>query len=229
MGNGNSKENGPETPGLMGKLGGIPRAAAITEGRRAKGGQPKLPPNAIKSQAEDWAFIEVKSQLHNSASTRNLGILLHQALCFLHSLKTRPACRLNPDCFLYYLQGCLSKMLLMGKLEASVQQRVVQEMYERKVNAGEILIKEGDTGLAASELYVVKEGEFEVLERRQGVNFRVNMKNRGDCFGEISLMYSSPRSATVAATQDSTVWVLERDTFRLATDLIVKQVMLILQ
>ena len=34
--------------------------------------------------------------------------------------------------------------------------------------AGEILIKEGDTGLGASELYVVKEGEFEVLERRQG-------------------------------------------------------------
>ena len=107
-------------------------------------------------------------------------------------------------------------MLLMGKLDASVQQRVVQEMYERKVGAGEILIKEGDTGLAASELYVVKEGEFEVLERRQGVNFRVNMKNRGDCFGELSLMYSSPRGATVAATQDSTVWVLERDTFRLA-------------
>lgn len=105
-------------------------------------------------------------------------------------------------------------MLLMGKLEASTQLRVVQEMYERKVTAGEILIKEGDTGLAASELYVVKEGEFEVLERRQGVNFRVNMKNRGDCFGEISLMYNSPRSATVAATQESTVWVLERDIFR---------------
>ena len=61
-----------------------------------------------------------------------------------------------------FWQGCLSKMLLMGKLDASVQQRVVQEMYERKVSAGEILIKEGDTGLAASELYVVKEGEFEV-------------------------------------------------------------------
>lgn len=120
-------------------------------------------------------------------------------------------------------------MLLMGKLEASVQQRVVQEMYERKVSAGEILIKEGDTGLTASELYVVKEGEFEVLERRQGVNFRVNMKNRGDCFGEISLMYSSPRSATVAATQDSTVWVLERDTFRLAIHLVVKQLTLFLQ
>lgn len=63
MGNGNSKDNAPEAPGLMGKLGGIPRAAAITEGRRAKGGQPKLPPNAIRSQAEDWAFIEVLPSL----------------------------------------------------------------------------------------------------------------------------------------------------------------------
>ena len=60
MGAGNSKDNGQaENPGLIGKLGGIPRAAAITEGRRAKGGQPKLPPGAIKSQPEDWAFIEV--------------------------------------------------------------------------------------------------------------------------------------------------------------------------
>lgn len=65
MGNGNSKDNAPEAPGLIGKLGGIPRAAAITEGRRAKGGQPKLPPNAIRSQAEDWAFIEVLLHLNN--------------------------------------------------------------------------------------------------------------------------------------------------------------------
>jgi CRP-like cAMP-binding protein len=35
-------------------------------------------------------------------------------------------------------------------------------MYERSVPAGEILIKEGDSGLAASELYVVKTGKFEV-------------------------------------------------------------------
>lgn len=35
-------------------------------------------------------------------------------------------------------------------------------MYERTVPAGDILIKEGDTGLAACELYVVKSGKFEV-------------------------------------------------------------------
>ena len=48
--------------------------------------------------------------------------------------------------FLHLLQQCLNKLLLMGKLDVAVQRKVVQEMYECKVTAGEILIKEGDTG-----------------------------------------------------------------------------------
>lgn len=108
----------------------------------------------------------------------------------------------------------MEKLLLFARLEATVKQKIVGEMYERTVAAGEILIKEGDTGIAAAELYVVKSGKFEVLQKRQGVNMRVNMKERGDVFGEISLMYNSARTATVAATTDAVVWVLERDAFR---------------
>jgi len=55
---------------------------------------------------------------------------------------------------------------------------------------------------------------LQVLQRRQGVNFRVNLKERGDVFGELALMYNCPRSATVAATTEAVVWVLERDIFR---------------
>lgn len=55
---------------------------------------------------------------------------------------------------------------------------------------------------------------LQVLERRKGVNMRVNTKEKGDVFGEVSLLYNCPRTATVAATSDATVWVLERDVFR---------------
>lgn len=147
------------------------RSKAITgggTGQKGKASLPKLPPNAVKANPDDYPFLE----------------------------------------------GALARLLLFNKLDTQLQRKVVAEMFERHVAAGEILIKEGDTGLAAAELYVVKDGKFEVLQRRQGQNMRVNMKERGDCFGEISLMYDSPRSATVAATTDAIVWVLDRSVFR---------------
>jgi cGMP-dependent protein kinase 2 len=162
-------------------------------------------------------------------------------------------------------QNSLGNLLLFGRLNAGAQLKIAEHMWERAVTAGEILIQEGEVGLAASELYVVKAGKFEVrgvpvhvfqacmravrtacntnslqqkspagranaasgrlslllpqtqvLERRKGVNMRVNVKERGDVFGEVSLLYNCPRTATVAATTDAVVWVLERDVFRCA-------------
>ena len=111
-------------------------------------------------------------------------------------------------------QSSLCNLLLFGRLDKAAQAKIAEHTWERAVAAGEILIQEGEVGLAASELYVVKSGKFEVLERRKGVNMRVNVKERGDVFGEVSLLYNCPRTATVAATTDAVVWVLERDVFR---------------
>ena len=44
------------------------------------------------------------------------------------------------------VQSCLSKLLLFGKMDFGGERRIAAEMYERNVVAGEILIKEGDTG-----------------------------------------------------------------------------------
>lgn len=113
-----------------------------------------------------------------------------------------------------FIEHALGKLLLFANNDNALFGKIVQGMWERDVDAGEILIKQGDTGIAASELYIVKSGEFEVLENRGGVNMRVNTKGPGDCFGEVALMYNSPRNATVAATGTSTVFVLERSVFR---------------
>ncbi|KAI8470474.1 MAG: kinase-like domain-containing protein [Monoraphidium minutum] len=113
-----------------------------------------------------------------------------------------------------FIKTSLGNLLLFGRLDRAAQVKIAENTWERSVRAGEILIQEGDVGLAASELYVVKAGKFEVLERRKGVNMRVNVKERGDVFGEVSLLYNCPRTATVAATTDAVVWVLERDVFK---------------
>uniref|UniRef100_A0A7R9VAH7 cGMP-dependent protein kinase n=1 Tax=Chlamydomonas euryale TaxID=1486919 RepID=A0A7R9VAH7_9CHLO len=118
-----------------------------------------------------------------------------------------------------FVLDSLRHLLLFNKLDKFTQQKIVAETYERAVPAGEILIQQGDVGAVASQLFVVKSGVFEVLERRKGVMIKVNSKERGDCFGEISLLFDCPRSATVAATTDAVVWVLDRETFRINVQL----------
>lgn len=59
-------------------------------------------------------------------------------------------------------QTALGNLLLFGRLGSVTAQRIVSEMYEIPVAAGEILIQQGDSGAAATKLFVVKSGKFEV-------------------------------------------------------------------
>lgn len=52
-----------------------------------------------------------------------------------------------------------------------MQQKIVADTYERTIPAGEILIQQGDTGVAAAQLYVVKSGKFEVSKTLLGSPF----------------------------------------------------------
>lgn len=134
-----------------------------------------------------------------------------------------PGCKPSSPADWPLMQEALARVSLLQGLSAEAQSAVVREMYERPVAAGEILIQEGDSGAAASELYVVRSGQFEVLQRPPGAArgaggaaalVRVNTKGSGSAFGEIALLYSQPRTATVAALVDSVVWVLERGVLR---------------
>lgn len=106
------------------------------------------------------------------------------------------------------------KVPMFARLQPAAQKHVVEAVYVRAVPAGELLIVEGEEGAAADEMYIVKKGEFEVLERRRGVQVRVNTKDPGDCFGEVSLFMRTKRSATVAAVTQSEVFVIQRAAFR---------------
>jgi len=64
-----------------------------------------------------------------------------------------------------------------------------------EVGPGAIVFKEGDSG---REMFVVLEGEMEVLRRsKRSVEARVAILGPGDWFGEMSILDIMPRSATV--------------------------------
>merc|ERR1712130_412780 len=101
----------------------------------------------------------------------------------------------------------------MGGLDLEHQTKIVEEMYKTEVKKGKAIIKQGDLG---DNLYVVEKGEFQVFVN----SVQVAIRGKGTCFGELALMYNSPRAATVVASMDSEVWVVDRFTFRrIVTDL----------
>lgn len=74
---------------------------------------------------------------------------------------------------------------------------------QRRLAKGECLIEEG---VRTDRLYVLKSGAFEVL--RDGVRVVV-IGEPGAFMGEISAVLGAPPTASVAATQDSTVYVID--------------------
>mmetsp|Transcript_57762 Transcript_57762/g.159355 ORF Transcript_57762/g.159355 Transcript_57762/m.159355 type:complete len:721 (-) Transcript_57762:1191-3353(-) len=98
---------------------------------------------------------------------------------------------------------------------------IVDAMQRIDVKAGERVIKQGDSG---DRFYVVDSGEFEVrLGRTQeeidstgGEVVFVYRSAHGvnPSFGELALMYSKPRAASIFAVTDGILWGLDRRVFR---------------
>jgi len=62
-------------------------------------------------------------------------------------------------------------------------------------------------GRAGSSLFLVGSGHLEVLIRQaDGVDKVIDIKNRGDVVGEVSLLTGAPRTATVRARESATVY-----------------------
>lgn len=100
----------------------------------------------------------------------------------------------------------------MISLEDKTCRLMTDNAWLEEVCQGQEVVTEGDTN--ANHMYIVERGEFEVcLPGHRDVSLVVK---QGESFGELALLYSAPRAATVRALTDATVWLIDRDTFQLA-------------
>jgi CRP/FNR family transcriptional regulator, cyclic AMP receptor protein len=86
--------------------------------------------------------------------------------------------------------------------------------------AGKAVFEEGDGG---DELYIIHEGSVRVLinSRRPDGTFApstINMLYQGQCFGEMILLNSAVRSASVVAAEPTTLIVIREPEFRRLCD-----------
>lgn len=124
-----------------------------------------------------------------------------------------------------WISNCLqtnNKMqLLFGHLSEYGLQDVVNAFKEVRPPRDQDVIRQGDDGDC---LYILYEGSVDVYvspEEKgkpapETKGARVASLHPGSLFGELALMYSSPRSATVTVTQHNTrLWALDREPFKM--------------
>ncbi len=78
-----------------------------------------------------------------------------------------------------------------------------------KFKSGEAIVNQGETGDC---LYVIQDGEVEVVQDRDGSEVRLAVLGKSDFFGEGGLFEKEKRSATVRALGNARVLTVDRKT-----------------
>jgi CRP-like cAMP-binding protein len=102
--------------------------------------------------------------------------------------------------------GLLQKVPLFQGLNKRQLETLAKTLVERKYAAGKEIVTQGKGGEG---FFLITEGKAEaVRERSDGTKAVVNSFGQFDFFGELALLDDGVRTATVAATQDTTCLVL---------------------
>jgi cAMP-dependent protein kinase regulator len=137
------------------------------------------------------------------------------------------------------IKASIANNFIFRDLDEEQETGALNAMQELKVDKGEVVIRQGDVG---EYFYVVESGLLHCYIRPEpparltdgpslsgdtpppdkflqpGYHSEFGRKvaecKPGNSFGELALMYGHPRAATVIAIEGSTLWSLDRITFR---------------
>lgn len=137
------------------------------------------------------------------------------------------------------IRTSIANNFIFRDLDEEQETGVLHAMQELKVPKDEVVIRQGDVG---EYFYVVESGQMNCYIHPEplppawlkgqsssvsgstekflqpGYHSEFGKKvaecKQGSSFGELALMYGHPRAATVLAMEDSTLWSLDRITFR---------------
>ncbi len=96
----------------------------------------------------------------------------------------------------------LKETLVFEGLNNREIQNIARIAYQRHYSAGEIIIHEGQS---AAGMYIMVDGQAEVTKALDddGTILQLTTLEDSELFGDVGLLDSSPRTATVRATRDS--------------------------
>jgi CRP-like cAMP-binding protein len=105
------------------------------------------------------------------------------------------------------IRNILSSHYLFSHLDDNVISILMDNFIEFNLNKDETLFNEGDPSVF---FFIISKGEFSIFEN----NIQMKLLKENECFGEVSLLHNSPRTFTVKANTESTLYMLEGDIYR---------------
>lgn len=105
------------------------------------------------------------------------------------------------------LSKTLASNFLFRQLDANSKKTVIEALGKKEFKKGDEIITQGDEG---DYFYIIESGTVDFYVNGN----QVNSSGEGSSFGELALMYNSPRAATAIAASGVTCWALDRQTFR---------------
>lgn len=109
------------------------------------------------------------------------------------------------------LSLAVQHILLFRCLDEDQMVDVIDAMFEKRAEPGEKVIEQGDDG---DNFYVIGSGLFDIYVKINGVDTKVGQYDNKGSFGELALMYNTPRAATIVAATPGVLWAMDRATFR---------------
>jgi len=105
------------------------------------------------------------------------------------------------------LEQAMSRNILFKHLDDEESKSIFDAMSLDEYKKGDLIITQGEDG---NNFYVLEKGTVQVI-----VNDKVVSDiSEGGSFGELALIYGTPRAASIKCKSDCKCWTLDRDTYR---------------
>ncbi len=104
----------------------------------------------------------------------------------------------------------LRQMPLFADMDAQQLQLVVAQLREENVEAGRLIIRQGDSGQT---FYVIESGRVEIKITTPSGERVINELGPGEYVGEMALLLQSPRAASVQAVVPASLLTLQKADF----------------
>ena len=109
------------------------------------------------------------------------------------------------------VQTCALPISILAGLDETALDLLGARATESKAQAGSVIVREGEAG---NRLFVIAEGLVRVCKEFERPNeIEITRLGKGEFFGEMCILDTLPRSATVQAVTDSALFSLTSLTF----------------